>query len=174
MKCTKCGFDFGETMSNYCPQCGKKLINNRKEKLVLPNTDWLRLSSDNEASAFFHQINNMSVDDFNSWRQGMHSNVYIYALCFTYHRPGEISLTRHKPYTFTVKWLTEKDMKDEIDYVIHKLRGIPVSLLAQKYKMQRSLKSEECGQTWWRTKEECQAVVDRIVSEFALTNIVWR
>ena len=160
MKCNNCGTEYGLEFV-YCPKCGKKAINIRREKKNLDNVDFLKFATNEELKIIHSEIKGMKFEDFKAWVSDKHSNVYIYRCYVGF--CGDYKTNRS--FSYHLHFLPCEKMVDQIEERIKDGRDKLVRFSPQEYKLLRTTPIDEEGVTWWRTKDECSAVMKKMQEE---------
>lgn len=161
MNCRKCGKEI-QTGYQFCPFCGvKEPI--KEDKLVLRNTDWLRLATTEELEQFLQNLKFITAEELSAWCCGMHENICVYEIRVTYswRYESQNGVVSHGTRSFS--GLSAEDTAKETNKLISKNNGNDTRTLrsidVKTRNLSNSFKAEESGKTWFRTREECEAAI---------------
>jgi late competence protein required for DNA uptake (superfamily II DNA/RNA helicase) len=156
MKCTTCGTEYDFEFI-YCPKCGKKAINIRREKKSLSNTDWLAVATREELKQTHDMLKTMSFDEFEAWLKDKHDNIYIFRCFVSLIEPGSKYATR-------LRYGSVDEMVESIEAAVtnKNYKRKVVAFCPRESKLLKTTPMDEEGITWWRSKEGCLAALDEI------------
>lgn len=154
MKCNNCGAEY-EFEFVYCPKCGKKAINIRREKKSLSNTDWLTIATKEELKITHNMLKNMSFDEFEAWLKDKHENIYIFRCFVSVIYPNE-------KYALRLRYDSVDETVENIENAIRNLKGKVVAFCPRESKLLKTTPMDEEHVTWWRSKKDCLAALDEI------------
>ena len=159
MNCRKCGKEI-QAGYQFCPFCGAK-DPVKEEQLVLRNTDWLRYATEEELASFLKELRIMTAEDFGMWCCGMHENIRIFQIAVKYSRHYEAN-GKTEWHHHLLRGISAKE-------AIEKIHSIMISgdrlheVFAKEYRLTKSVLEEDEGITWFRTREECEAAINRLM-----------
>lgn len=158
MECKKCKTKLDGTF-NFCPNCGWK-VSRRVDKLVLRNTDWLRLAQEEEVKSFFNSLVKMPVDDFLAWRQEMHENVHVFQIKATYYWMSNSDREWNKG---NISGLSVKETIEEINNKYNSgYRCVFGEIETKEIKLSNACQIKDRGKRWFYTIEECNEAVSEV------------
>lgn len=150
MKCLRCAYSFGDLRPNYCPNCGKKVpADLEADDKSLKNVEvWCYIPFDMFKKEW-EEIKGLDAEDAFVWLTERHEPIPVYTI-ETVRKWRE-----HKPKTFC-KISTD----DLYDYLIRD-PGYITAAYPRKTSLKRVYTPDTFEKSWWWTKEDCIAAIQK-------------